>query len=69
MTSDDGRKPEGALSCGDRENTLQDDSKLSCRSGMVETVLQVMGTPASVESSEECARGRKVASDKDWSCW
>ncbi len=36
---------------------------------MVEMVLQVMSTPAGIESSEERAGGGKVASDIDWSCW
>jgi hypothetical protein len=36
---------------------------------MVEMVLQVMSTPAGIESSEERAGGRKVTSDIDWSCW
>jgi hypothetical protein len=56
------------ISRGDRKDTTQDDSKLSRGSGMVETGLEVMSAPGGVESSEENARGRNVASDIDWSC-
>src|SRR5262245_65754339 len=33
---------------------------------MVEAFFEVLSTPARVKSSEECARGRKIASDVDW---
>src|SRR5215831_12471934 len=51
---------------GDGKATLQDDAELSCGSRMIETLFEVLSAPARVESSEECARGRKVASDVDW---
>jgi hypothetical protein len=51
------------ISRGDRKDTTQDDSKLSRGGRMVETGLEVMSAPGGVESSEENARGRNVASD------
>src|SRR5262249_35329548 len=33
---------------------------------MVEAVFEGLSAPARVKSSEECARGRKIASDVDW---
>src|SRR5215472_3186571 len=49
------------------KGTLQDNAELSCGSRMIETLFQILNVPARVEPSEERARGRKVASDVDWS--
>ena len=49
------------------KGTLQDNAELSCGSRMIETLFQILNAPARVEPSEERARGRKVASDVDWS--
>jgi hypothetical protein len=56
------------ISRRDRKDTTQDDSKLSRWGRMVETGLEVMSAPGGVESSEENAGGRNVASDIDRSC-
>src|SRR5262249_49382238 len=58
--------PRLTVSRGDGKATLQDDAELSCGRRMIETLFEVLSAPARVESSEECARGRKVASDVDW---
>src|SRR5215510_8963973 len=49
------------------KGTLQDNAELSCGSRMIETLFQILNVPARVEPSEVRARGRKVASDVDWS--
>src|SRR5262245_53139143 len=51
---------------GDGKGPLQNDAELNCGSRMVEAFFEVLSTPARVKSSEECARGRKIASDVDW---
>src|SRR5262245_45095357 len=51
---------------GDGKGPLQNDAELNCGRGMVEAVFEVLSAPARVKSSEECARGRKIASDVDW---
>src|SRR5262245_12960780 len=62
-----GRKPPRlTVGRGDGKDTLQDDTELRCGRRMVEAVFQVPSAPARVESSEERARRRKVATDVDW---
>src|SRR2546430_12608163 len=57
--------PRVSVGRGDGKGPLQNDAELRCRRRMVETVFEILSAPARVESSEECARGRKVASDVD----
>src|SRR5262249_34344188 len=59
------KPPRLAVGRGDGKGPLQNDAELRCGRRMVETVFEVLRAPARVESSEECARGRKVASDVD----
>src|SRR5262245_4814338 len=56
-----------AVGRSDGKGTLQDNAEFSCGSRMIETLFQILNAPARVEPSEERARGRKVASDVDWS--
>jgi hypothetical protein len=60
------QSPRLAVGRGDGKRTLQDDTELSCRRRMVETVFEVLSAPACVETSEKRTRGCKVASDVDW---
>src|SRR5262249_57641345 len=59
------KPPRLAVGRGDGKGPLQNDAELGCGRRMVETVFEVLRAPARVESSEECARGGKVASDVD----
>src|SRR5215475_8688223 len=60
------QSPGLAVGRGDGKGPLQNDAELNCGRRMVEAVFEVLGAPARVKSSEECARGRKIASDVDW---
>src|SRR5262245_14271445 len=60
------QSPRLAVGGGDGKGPLQNDAELNCGSRMVEAFFEVLSTPARVKSSEECARGRKIASDVDW---
>ena len=55
-----------AVGRSDREDTPQDREKLHRRSGVIETLLQILSAPMLVESGEERARSGRVASDIDW---
>src|SRR5262245_45608137 len=60
------QSPRLAVGRGDGKGPLQNDAELNCGRMMVEAVFEVLSAPARVKSSEECARGRKIASDVDW---
>ena len=57
--------PRLAVGRGDREDTPQDREKLHRKSGMIETLLQILSAPMLVESCEERACSSGVASDID----
>ena len=54
-----------AIGRADREDPANDREKLRRRSGVIETLLQILGAPMRLEPREERARGGRIAADID----